>query len=350
MQCTSGYPCKYEDLNLKVIAAYKELFPDAIIGYSGHDNGIAMPVAAYALGARMIEKHFTLDRSLKGTDHAFSLERPGLEKMVRDLRRARVAMGDGIKKPIASEHAPLVKMQKCLVAARPLPAGHTITKTDIPIKSPGDGLLPYHYDFVLGAVTTKPIGEEEKITYESLNVKSPVLTAPRTLRERVERVRIAAFDFDGVFTDNKVYVDQNGVETVACTRADGMGLERLRDVGVETVVISSEVNAVVAARCKKLGLHCIHGTRDKLTELTRFARERGVGLEQVAFVGNDLNDLACLQAVGLPIAVHDAHPSAKQAAVVVTDAAGGQGCVREVCDFVAARLAKVQPAVKLRVA
>ncbi|NEO49324.1 MAG: N-acetylneuraminate synthase, partial [Moorea sp. SIO4A3] len=91
LQCTASYPADFEELDLKVIETYRELFGDIVIGLSSHDNGIAMAVAAYVLGARVIEKHFTLNRAMKGTDHAFSLEPTGLRKMVRDLRRTRQA-------------------------------------------------------------------------------------------------------------------------------------------------------------------------------------------------------------------------------------------------------------------
>ena len=87
LQCTAGYPAAFDELDLRVIATYRQQFPDAVVGFSSHDNGIAMPVAAYMLGARVVEKHFTLNRAMKGTDHAFSLEPVGLRKMVRDLER-----------------------------------------------------------------------------------------------------------------------------------------------------------------------------------------------------------------------------------------------------------------------
>jgi sialic acid synthase len=111
LQCTSGYPAKYDELNLNVIPTLREHY-DCVVGYSGHDNGIAMSVIAYALGARIIEKHFTLDRASKGTDQAFSLEPGGLRKMVRDLRRARLALGTGVKQRYDSEIAPLAKQWK----------------------------------------------------------------------------------------------------------------------------------------------------------------------------------------------------------------------------------------------
>ena len=120
MQCTAAYPADYAELDLGVIQTFRERYPEVTIGYSGHDNSISMPVVAYMLGARVIEKHFTLNRVMKGTDHIFSLEPPGLRRVVRDLERARVAIGDGVKKRRPSEFAPMVKMAKSLYAARPL--------------------------------------------------------------------------------------------------------------------------------------------------------------------------------------------------------------------------------------
>jgi sialic acid synthase len=164
LQCTASYPCNFEELNLRVISKYRELFPKAVIGLSGHDNGIAMSVAAYTLGARVIEKHFTLDRSMKGTDHAFSLERVGLSKMVRDLNRTRVALGDGVKRQYASEEKPLTKMQKKIVAAKDLPKDHVLTVKDLTFKSPGDGLPPYELENLLNKVTVRALKKDESIS------------------------------------------------------------------------------------------------------------------------------------------------------------------------------------------
>src|SRR4029077_9548334 len=135
LQCTAGYPAAFEELDLRVINTYRERFPGAVIGFSSHDNGIAMAVAAYVLGARIIEKHFTLNRAWKGTDHAFSLEPVGLRKMVRDLDRTWQAMGDGEKRVYPSEVAPITKMGKKVVAARALPAGHVLRTDDVCLKS-----------------------------------------------------------------------------------------------------------------------------------------------------------------------------------------------------------------------
>lgn len=171
LQCTASYPANFEELDLKVIESYRELFPDVTVGLSSHDNGIAMAVAAYVLGARVIEKHFTLNRAMKGKDHAFSLEPTGLRKMVRDLRRTRQALGDGQKRVHLSERAAYLKMGKKLVAARDLPVGHLLTVEDIAMKSPGDGLPPYELEKILGNVLTKPLKTDESITWAVLHAR-----------------------------------------------------------------------------------------------------------------------------------------------------------------------------------
>jgi sialic acid synthase len=175
LQCTAGYPAAFEELDLRVVSQYRERFPGAVVGYSGHDNGIAMPVAAYVLGARIVEKHFTLNRAMKGTDHAFSLEPVGLRKMVRDLERTYKALGDGQKKIYDSEKAPIIKMGKSLVVARDLPAGHVLTKDDIVMKSPGGGIPPYELDNILGRITLKALYEDDFLSLEMLSKPSAQL-------------------------------------------------------------------------------------------------------------------------------------------------------------------------------
>jgi len=169
LQCTAGYPAEFDELNLNVITTFRERFPNTTIGLSSHDNGISMSVAAYMLGARVVEKHFTLNHTWKGTDHAFSLEPTGFRKLVRDLKRTKVAMGDGIKRIYDSEVKPITNMGKKLVAARDLPAGHMIQREDIAIKSPGDGLPPYEIDKIIGRVASEAMKEDDDITYDSLN-------------------------------------------------------------------------------------------------------------------------------------------------------------------------------------
>jgi len=175
LQCTAGYPAEWEELDLRVISTYQQVFPDAVVGFSSHDNGIAMPVAAYVLGAQIVEKHFTLNRTMKGTDHRFSLEPVGLRKLVRDLQRTRIALGDGAKTMYQSEAAPILKMGKKIVAARDLPAGHALGREDLALKSPGDGLPPYELEHLIGRTLRHPVGEEMPLTFELLDELVPEL-------------------------------------------------------------------------------------------------------------------------------------------------------------------------------
>jgi YrbI family 3-deoxy-D-manno-octulosonate 8-phosphate phosphatase len=165
--------------------------------------------------------------------------------------------------------------------------------------------------------------------------KNSLAGAGGAVEERVPAIRLVAFDFDGVFTDNMVYVAQDGTESVRCFRGDGLGLGRLEKDGIATAIISTEANPVVTARSRKLGIRCVQDCPDKLAALKDLAAEMGLDLGQVAFVGNDINDLACLRAVGLPIVVQDAHPDVLPAAAYVTKMPGGHGAVREVCDLFA---------------
>jgi sialic acid synthase len=164
MQCTAAYPCEVEELNLGVVETYRERFGDLVVGLSDHQSGIAMSLVGYMLGARVIEKHFTLNHAWKGSDHAFSLMPEGLRRLVRDLRRIPDAIGDGEKHPLASEERPLEKMGKKLVATRDLPAGHVLGPGDLVAKSPADGgLAPYELDALLGRTLVRPLAAEQAV-------------------------------------------------------------------------------------------------------------------------------------------------------------------------------------------
>ena len=153
---------------LKVIETYRAAYPHLVIGLSDHQNGIAMAPVAYVFGARIFEKHFTLNRAMRGTDHAFSLEPAGLRKLVRDLRRTRLAIGDGVKRVLDCEDAPLRKMGKKLVAARDLPAGTVLTREDVALKSPRGGLPPYELDNILGRKLKVALEEDGDFRFEDL--------------------------------------------------------------------------------------------------------------------------------------------------------------------------------------
>lgn len=168
LHCTAGYPTEYEDLNLTAITTLKKEFPEAVIGFSGHDYGILAPVVAYMLGASVVEKHFTLNRAWKGTDHRFSLEPTGLYKMIRDLRRVDVSLGDGNKIVQKFEKDARAKMGKSLYAARALAAGRVLTPDDVAIKSPGGGLEPYKIAKVIGKMLKINLPEDALLSFDYL--------------------------------------------------------------------------------------------------------------------------------------------------------------------------------------
>ncbi len=147
-------------------------------------------------------------------------------------------------------------------------------------------------------------------------------------------VRFAVFDFDGVFSDNRVWTNDRGEESVACFRGDTMGLRRLDEVGIEYLILTSETNDAVAARARKMRADCIKGIEDKLPVLRAEVERRGVSLAETSYVGNDVNDAECLAAVGFPIVPADAWAEVVPLARLVLTRAGGHGCVREFCDAV----------------
>ena len=153
------------------------------------------------------------------------------------------------------------------------------------------------------------------------------------IKDVIEHIRLIAFDFDGVFTDNMVYVFENGFEAVRCYRSDGIGLKKLAKLGIDSVIISTEANPVVSARARKLKIRCVQDCQDKRTALEKIAKEKRISLAEVAFVGNDINDLPCLKCVALPIVVKDAYWDVVSIALYQTKNPGGHGAVREVCDL-----------------
>lgn len=145
-------------------------------------------------------------------------------------------------------------------------------------------------------------------------------------------IKLLAFDFDGVMTDNKVIVDENGKESVVCNRSDGMGVEMVKKRGIEVIVISKEQNKVVKARCDKLKVSCVHGVDDKISILKKEIEKRNLSPDEVCFVGNDVNDIECIKYAGLGIATNNAYASVKEVADFVTEKNGGDGAVREIID------------------
>ena len=167
LHCTSAYPCEYADLNLRAIDTLSRRF-GCLVGYSGHERGLATTQAAVALGACVVERHFTLDRTMRGPDHAASLEPHGLELLVRDIRHVEAALGSAEKRVLPSEVPVRQRLAKSVVAARDIPAGHTLTREDLAVKGPGTGVSPRHLPRLVGVVAERAIAGDTLIPLDAL--------------------------------------------------------------------------------------------------------------------------------------------------------------------------------------
>ncbi len=153
-----------------------------------------------------------------------------------------------------------------------------------------------------------------------------------------ETIAALVLDFDGVFTDNKVIVFQDGREAVLSNRGDGWGIEQLDRTGLPILILSSEPNPVVQARADKLGIPCLHGIKNKGETLKEWITEQGVDPANIIYLGNDVNDISCMDQVGCAVAVADAHPDVLKHVVLVLENKGGHGAIREICDLIMERL------------
>ena len=162
LHCNTQYPTPYQDVNLNAMASIKHEF-DIQVGYSDHTSGIEVPIAAVALGAKVIEKHFTIDRNLPGPDHKASLEPHELKAMVSAIRHIEQALGDGIKRVSDSEKANISVARKSIVAACPIKKGEPLTEENLTVKRPGTCLSPMLWDKVVGTIATKDYEEEDLI-------------------------------------------------------------------------------------------------------------------------------------------------------------------------------------------
>jgi YrbI family 3-deoxy-D-manno-octulosonate 8-phosphate phosphatase len=148
------------------------------------------------------------------------------------------------------------------------------------------------------------------------------------------KIKIVVFDFDGVFTNNKVIVNELGLEAVICNRSDGIGLSRLKSIGVKSFIISTEKNKVVLKRAEKLKIKCYNNIDDKSKILNNICNEENVNLKDVCFVGNDINDIPALEICGFPVGVKDSYDEIKPYIKFITKNKGGEGAVREICDLI----------------
>lgn len=197
----------------------------------------------------------------------------------------------------------------------------------------GDVILPLFVDPVY-SVDIDTLLDWERAESCVLEGKLDIVYPSALKRKLPSKVSLLVMDFDGVMTDDRVWVDQDGREMVASSRADGMGLERLRELtNIQVMVLSKEKNPVVAARCKKLNIPVLQSIQDKPKALEALIKERGLKQDEVVFIGNDLNDLDCFPLAGFAFAPANGQPEVKQQADLVLKCKGGWGAVRELCEM-----------------
>lgn len=198
------------------------------------------------------------------------------------------------------------------------------------------GLRAHRHRF-FGTIGVQPVPETHAVEID-LPDDLELVRAVAPLVDRPAPVDVDALvtDFDGVHTDDRAQVDQDGRESVTVSRSDGMGVALLRRAGVPVLILSTEANPVVAARARKLGVPVLHGLSDKAAALHKWMADEGLDPARVAYVGNDVNDLGCLELVGWPVAVPDAHPSVRAVARTILTRPGGAGAVRELCERILA--------------
>ncbi|MDE4542536.1 N-acetylneuraminate synthase [Thermoanaerobacterium sp. R66] len=162
LHCTTEYPAPYKDVNLRAMKTLRERFK-VNVGYSDHTKGIEIPIAAVAMGATVIEKHFTLDRNMEGPDHKASLEPDELKAMVQAIRNVESALGDGIKRPTESEIKNIEIARKSIIAKRDIKKGEIFTEENITVKRPGNGISPMKWFEILGKTAVRDFKEDELI-------------------------------------------------------------------------------------------------------------------------------------------------------------------------------------------
>ena len=154
------------------------------------------------------------------------------------------------------------------------------------------------------------------------------------IEKKLKNIKLIFFDFDGVFTNNSVIVDENGKESVVCNRSDGIGLSRLGTGGVKLIIVSTEINSVVSARGKKLKIKVYQGVENKLQLVQSILQDELIDPTEVIFVGNDINDVPVMKFVGCGVAPADSYPEVKKICDILLTKNGGNGAVREICDMV----------------
>ena len=153
-------------------------------------------------------------------------------------------------------------------------------------------------------------------------------------QDKWKEIKLIISDFDGVMTDNRVLVDETGKESVYVSRADGQAVHMLRNLGITLVIMSTETNGVVEKRAEKVGVECVQSIKDKALCLKQYCESKNIFLENVAYIGNDVNDYAAMKLAGIKIVPADAYLEVKQIADYITTVNGGYGVIREVADII----------------
>lgn len=204
----------------------------------------------------------------------------------------------------------------------------------------GDVILPYQIDPTF-TVDIDSLRDWTRAEWLVWNSKMDMVFPGKPPRPFPEKVSLIVMDFDGVLTDNRVWVDETGREAVAAFRSDSLGLALLRGrSGIEPLVISMETNPVVTARCRKMNVPVLQGINHKAEALKKLLAERGISPAEVVYLGNDVNDLECFPFAGYAVAPSDAEPEVQMAADMVLTRSGGHGAVREMCDLLMERFIK----------
>ena len=286
--CTSGYPVPFEDICLLEIKRIVKDYGDKIyaVGFSGHHHGISLDTAAYTLGATYIERHFTINRTWKGTDHAASLEPDGLRRVNRNL--------------------------------------HNLRKT-----------LTYKSKEILDI----EIPQREKLKWNrNLNpVSKPDFASvpPPPAKATIPDIKLVLMDVDGVLTDSGMYYADKGDELKKFNTRDGQGIAFLKASGIKTGIITREHTDLVRRRAEKMGIDFLfQGVIDKLTVVKQLLKDQGLSASEVCYIGDDIYDLDTLEFVGLSAVPKDAMASCKRKADYICRSKGGEGCVREVAELV----------------
>jgi N-acylneuraminate cytidylyltransferase len=206
------------------------------------------------------------------------------------------------------------------------------------------GFLEAGYRF-FGKAITQEVSEESGLeidNHEQLEIARALAHLFPVVQIKPGSIKALVMDFDGVHTDDSALLHADGTESVKVSRSDGMGIQLLNKAGIPMLILSKETNKIVSVRAEKLGVEVLHGVDDKLPVLIKWCKDKGIELDSVCYIGNDVNDLECIEAVGWPATPRDANPAVAAKAAIIVSKNGGNGAVREICEMILAQLPEVK--------